>query len=324
MERHRITRYVEPLREGGSLPGLVEVDDDGLYVVKLRGAGQGVRALVSEIVVGELARAVGLRVPDLALLELDDAIGRAEPDPEIQELLRASVGDNVGLDFLPASLPFAMHVDRVIPPEESAAVVWLDLLTTNVDRTPRNPNLLWWHGHLWLIDHGAALYRQHAATLDATQADRPFPQIADHVLLPLLGADSDARVASLRAAHARLAPLLTPELLAGIVDQVPVEWVGEHDYAAYLSARADVVGRLLDEGTVLEVTASATTGPGTGGLPRGPEARLGLGPRVGAPPTEDAPGADAAPGAGGDDAVDEDELRRRASGDGPVDHGYGA
>ncbi|MBJ7473087.1 MAG: aminotransferase class I and II, partial [Solirubrobacteraceae bacterium] len=139
MERHRITRYVEPLREGGSLPGLVEVDDEGLYVVKLRGAGQGVRALVAEIVVGELARAIGLRVPDIALLELDDAIGRAEPDPEIQGLLRGSVGPNVGLDFLPSSLPFAVHAGHEVPQDEAARVVWLDLLTTNVDRTPRNP-----------------------------------------------------------------------------------------------------------------------------------------------------------------------------------------
>ncbi|MDO9356622.1 MAG: aminotransferase class I and II [Solirubrobacteraceae bacterium] len=287
MERHRITRYVEPLREGGSLPGLVEVDDDGLYVVKLRGAGQGVRALVSEIVVGELARALGLRVPVLALLELDDAIGRAEPDPEIQALLRGSVGDNVGLDFLPASLPFAIHADRAVPVEEAAAVVWLDLLTTNVDRTPRNPNLLWWHGHLWLIDHGAALYRQHAATLGPGEADRPFPQIADHVLLPLLGAAGAARVETLRTAHERLAPLLTTETLAGIVGQVPVDWAGDHDYAGYLAARVEVVGRTLAQTDSLEITGSATTGPGTGGLPRGPEAGRGLGPRVGAPKPKD-------------------------------------
>lgn len=282
METHRITRYVEPLREGGSLPGLVEVDDDGLYVVKLRGAGQGVRALVAEIVVGELARAIGLRVPTLALLELDEAIGRAEPDPEIQQLLRDSVGLNVGLDFLPASLPYAVHAGHDVPPEEAARVVWLDLLTTNVDRTPRNPNLLWWHAHLWLIDHGAALYRHHAANLSAAEADRPFPQIADHVLLTAFG-DPVQRVETLRAVHAELAPTLTPELLAGIVGEVPAEWRGEHDYAGYLAGRVNVVGRYLDGLDELAVTGSATTGPGTGGLPRGPEARKGLGPRVGAP-----------------------------------------
>ncbi len=289
MERHRITRYVEPLREGGSLPGLVEVDDEGLYVVKFRGAGQGVRALVSEIVVGELARALGLRVPILALLELDDAIGRAEPDREIQDLLRASVGDNVGMDFLPSSLPFAVHAGHDVPREEAARVVWLDLLTTNVDRTPRNPNLLWWHGQLWLIDHGAALYRQHAATLSASEADRPFPQIADHVLLTLLG-DPVARVELLRRAHAELAPLLTPDLLAGVVEQVPADWRGEHDYADYLRGRVEVVGRYLDGLDELRVTGSATTGPGTGGLPRGPEAGRGLGPRVGAPKPGDGAG----------------------------------
>lgn len=294
VETHRITRYVEPLREGGSLPGLVEVDDEGLYVVKLRGAGQGVRALVSEIVVGELARALGLRVPELALLELDDAIGRAEPDPEIQELLRASVGLNVGMDFLPSSLPFAVHAGHEVPVDEAAKVVWLDLLTTNVDRTPRNPNLLWWHGRLWLIDHGAALYRQHAATLNAGEADRPFPQIADHVLLTTLG-DPHRRVERLRATHAELAPQLTPELLAGVVGQVPDDWRGDHDYAGYLAGRAEVVGRYLDGIDELAVTGSATTGPGTGGLPRGPEAKRGLGPRVGAPKPPS--GGDAAAGA---------------------------
>lgn len=289
LPEHRITRYVEPLREGGSLPGLVEADDDGLYVVKLRGAGQGVRALVAEIVVGELARALGLRVPDLALLELDDAIGRAEPDPEIQALLRKSAGANVGLDFLPASLPFAIHAERRIEPPEAAQIVWLDLLTTNVDRTPRNTNLLWWHGHVWLIDHGAALYRQHAATLTAAEADRPFPQIVDHVLLPLLGDTPAARLEQLRRAHDVLGPQLTRDLLATIVANVPADWLGEHDYAAYLQARVAVVARTLAEATGLDSSDSASTGPGTGGLPRGPEARLGLGPRVGAPAAKPPP-----------------------------------
>ncbi|MBO9534946.1 MAG: aminotransferase class I and II [Solirubrobacteraceae bacterium] len=293
LARHRITRYVEPLREGGSLPGLVEADDDGLYVVKLRGAGQGIRALVAELVVGELARAIGLRVPELVFLELGDPIGRAEPDPEIQELLLASVGENVGLDFLPASLPFAVFAGHEIPLEEAAAVVWLDLVTTNVDRTPRNSNLLWWHGQLWLIDHGAALYRHHAATVGAGEADRPFPQIVDHILMPLLGDDPAARLEPLRAAHARLAPLVTPEVLAAIVANVPDDWRGEHDYAGYLAERIAVVGRWLEAIDGIDQTSSATSGPGTGGLPRGPEAGKGLGPRVGAPPK--ALGTDGAP-----------------------------
>ncbi len=292
LPRHRILRYVEPLREGGSLPGLVEADDDGLYVVKLRGAGQGLRALVAEIVVGELARGLELRIPDLAILELGPEIGRAEPDPEIQELLVGSAGDNVGLDFLPSALPFAIHAGHEVDRLEAAAIVWLDLITTNVDRTPRNPNLLWWHDQLWLIDHGAALYRHHAATLTADEADRPFPQIVDHVLLGLLGDDPATRLASLQAAHARLAPHIDASLLERVTSEVPVEWAGDHDYAAYLAARVVVVERWLGEIDGLQMTGSATTGPGTGGLPRGPEARRGLGPRVGAPrPRPDGGGA---------------------------------
>lgn len=282
----QITRYVAPLREGGSLPGLVEAADDGLYVVKLRGAGQGVRVLNAELIVGELARALGLRVPRIVMLELDPAIARSEPDPEIQSLLAASAGLNVGLDFLPASLPYSVHAGHGIAPQEAARVVWLDLLTTNVDRTPRNPNLLWWHGAMWLIDHGAALYRHHAATLGPGEADRPFPQLADHVLIGQLGGDPAARADALRAAHAELAPRLTPELLAQIAGLVPAEWAGEHDYAGYLGARVEVVGRLLGQLEGLSASGSASTGPGTGGLPRGPEARRGLGPRVGAPEEE--------------------------------------
>lgn len=286
LPRHRILRYVEPLREGGSLPGLVEVDDDGLYVVKLRGAGQGLRALVAEIVVGELARGLGLGMPELAILELGVEIGRAEPDPEIQELLVGSAGSNVGLDFLPAALPFAIHAGHEVGVEEAANVVWLDLVTTNVDRTPRNPNLLWWHGQLWLIDHGAALYRHHAATLSAAEADRPFPQIVDHVLLGVLGDDPATRLEALRAAHARLAPVADASLLERVTAEIPEDWAAPHDYAGYLAERVRVVGRWLTEIDGLQMTGSATTGPGTGGLPRGPEARRGLGPRVGAPRPE--------------------------------------
>ncbi len=157
----RATRYVTPLREGGSLPGLVEADDDGLYVVKFRGAGQGPRALAAEVIVGELARGLGLPVPDLVSMELDPRLGAAEPDPEIQELITASVGDNLGVDFLPGALTYSPAGTWQPDPELAAEIVWLDALTTNVDRTPRNLNLLIWHDRLWLIDHGAALYRQH-------------------------------------------------------------------------------------------------------------------------------------------------------------------
>ena len=153
------TRYVTPLREGGSLPAIVEADDDGLYVLKFRGAGQGPKALAAEIVAGELARDLGLPVPELVLIEVDPALGAAEPDPEIQELINASAGINLGVDFLPGSLPY----DPTDPPDADLAadVVWLDALITNVDRTPRNPNLLRWHRNLWLIDHGASLYAFH-------------------------------------------------------------------------------------------------------------------------------------------------------------------
>ena len=157
----RATRYAAPLREGGSLPALVEADDDGLYVVKMRGAGQGPKALVAEIIAGELARRAGLTVPEIVLVDLDAALAPAEPDQEIQDLLRASIGVNAGLDFLPGALAFDPGAPPPVDPAVAASVVWLDALVTNVDRTPRNPNLLEWHGRLWLIDHGAALYLHH-------------------------------------------------------------------------------------------------------------------------------------------------------------------
>ena len=191
-------RYVTPLREGGSLPGLVEADDDGLYVVKFRGAGQGLRALVAEVIVGELARRLGLLVPDLVTVEIDPVLGAAEPDPEIQDLITASAGANLGVDFLPGALPYT-PAGPWVPDERLAAdIVWLDALTTNVDRTPRNPNLLIWHDRLWLIDHGAALYLHHGGLDPVAHADKPFPLIKDHVLLPHAG--------SILEAHERLAP----------------------------------------------------------------------------------------------------------------------
>jgi hypothetical protein len=180
----RATRYATPLREGGSLPGVVEADDDGMYVVKFRGAGQGLKALVAEVIVGELARAVGLAVPEIVLVDVDPVLARAEPDPEIQDLIEASAGLNVGLDFLPGAL--AYDAAFPVPPEMAALVVWLDELTLNIDRTPRNPNLLVWHDRLWLIDHGAALFPHHAGDI-AGAARREFTAIADHVLAPIAG-----------------------------------------------------------------------------------------------------------------------------------------
>src|SRR3954447_14084996 len=198
------TRYVTPLREGGSLPGLVEADDDGFYVLKFRGAGQGPKALAAEVVAGGGARGLGLPVPELVLIELDPALGAAEPDPEIQELIAASAGINLGVDFLPGALPYT----PTEPPgaELAADIVWLDALVTNVDRTPKNPNLLWWHDRLWLIDHGAALYFHHATGHDPTHARTRFPAIAEHVLLPY--------ASSLREADERLAPRVDDRLLA--------------------------------------------------------------------------------------------------------------
>jgi hypothetical protein len=217
------TRYVAPLREGGSLPGLVEADDDGLYVCKFRGAGQGPLALVAEVIGGELARALGLLVPELVLMEVDPALAAAEPDPEIQELIQASGGTNLGVDFLPGSLPYTTAADGV-EADWAADVVWLDALITNVDRTPRNPNLLCWHGRVWLIDHGAALYRQHATEDYAAEAQRPFPQIADHVLL--------ARASGAAGAHARLAPRALAAV-DDVVAAVPEAWLTGPPRAAY-------------------------------------------------------------------------------------------
>src|SRR5918993_561552 len=197
LRRIEATRYVTPLREGGSLPALVEASDDGLYVLKFRGAGQGPKALVAEVVAGELARALGFTVPELALVELDPALGRAEPDAEIQDLLAASAGINLGVDFLPGALPFGPAAGPAPDPSLAADVVWLDALVTNVDRTAKNTNLLLWHGRLWLIDHGAALYFHHAPAPVAGHERTPFAPIAEHVLLPFAGSvlEADVRLA---------------------------------------------------------------------------------------------------------------------------------
>lgn len=211
------TRYVEPFREGGSLPALVEADDDGLYVLKFHGAGQGPRALVAELVAGEIARALGLPVPVIAFITLDPDLGRAEPDAEIRDLLKASPGLNLGLDFLPGALAYDPAAGRGVDPALAADVVWLDALLTNVDRSAANPNMLWWHGRLWLIDHGAALFGHHADPLMAEDWARPFARGADHVLLPL--------AEPIAAADARLAGRLDRATLEEIVSLVPDAWL---------------------------------------------------------------------------------------------------
>ena len=236
------TRYVTPLREGGSLPALVEADDDGLYVLKFRGAGQGRKALVAEVVAGELARALGLPVPELVLVELDPAIGRAEPDPEIQDLLLASEGTNLGVDFLPGALPFSPAAGPEPETDFAADVVWLDALVTNVDRTPQNPNLLWWHRRLWLIDHGAALYWHHTSAHPVDHELGRFEAIRDHVLLPY--------ASSIVAADARLAPRAAPDVLAEAAAAVPAAWLdreGAELYVDYLSRRLAEPRQFVEE-----------------------------------------------------------------------------
>jgi hypothetical protein len=213
------TRYVIPLREGGSLPGLVEADDDGLYVLKFRGAGQGVRALIAEILAGELGRVIGLPIPELVLVEIDPALGRAEPDIEIKELIDRSPGINLGVDFLPGALPFDAGLSPPPEPDLAASIVWFDALLTNPDRTARNPNLLVWHRRLWCIDHGAALYVHHTWRDPAVHAARPFDRIVDHVLLPYAGPID--RVAEPLVAR------LDETTLRRIIGSLPEDWLSE-------------------------------------------------------------------------------------------------
>jgi hypothetical protein len=211
-----ITRYITPLREGGSLPAVVEADDEGMYVLKFRGAGQGSKALVAELVAGEIARMLGLPVPELVIAELDVELARTEPDPEIQALIQASAGLNLALDFLPGSVNFDPAVD-IMAGELASSVVWFDAFTSNVDRTARNTNLLVWHRQPWLIDHGAALYFHHAWEGGANDAGNRFALIKDHVLLPQ--ADAIAHV------DAGLAARLERDVFHHILAQVPDAWL---------------------------------------------------------------------------------------------------
>jgi hypothetical protein len=213
----RAIRYLTPLREGGSVPAIVEADDDGTYVAKFRGAAQGPRALVAELIAGELGRLLGLPVPQLVLIELDAMLARSEPDEEIQELLRASAGLNIALDYLPGALNWEPALAPPPDPELAARVVWFDAFITNVDRTPKNPNMLRWHRALYLIDHGAALYFHHDWASHMARSRSPFAMIRNHALLPLAG--------DLRATDAALAPRITLAALHDIVAQVPDAWL---------------------------------------------------------------------------------------------------
>ena len=243
------TRYVMPLREGGSLPAIIEADDDGMYVLKFRGAGQGPKALAAELLAGELARAAGLLVPTIVLVELDPDLARTEPDPEIQSLIRASAGLNLALDYLPGSVAFDPVTENPSA-ELASAIVWFDAFVTNVDRTARNTNLLMWHRRLWLIDHGAALYFHHAWDDDYIAHSRtPFPMIKDHVLLPC--------AAKLEDADRLMTERITPEVIAAVVALLPDVWMADDApgaaprdpqvYAAYLLSRLESRQAFLEE-----------------------------------------------------------------------------
>lgn len=236
MRTVRVTRYVTPLREGGSLPAIVEADDEGTYVLKFRGAGQGPKALIAELVSGEIARALGLPIPELVFAELHEDLARTEPDPEIFALIKASAGLNLAIDYLPGSMtfdPLAQPTD----PELVSRIVWFDAFVSNVDRTPRNTNLLSWHRRVWLIDHGASLYMHHASnwTSDAARARDPFPKIREHVLL--------RRASRLAAIDADMAARLTPAIISAIVGLIPEEWLA----ASQPAARPEDYGRYLME-----------------------------------------------------------------------------
>lgn len=242
-----VTRYVTPLREGGSLPAIAEADDGFMYVLKFRGAGQGPNALIAELISGEIARALGFKVPEIVFANLDEAFGRTEPDEEIQDLLKASVGLNLALHYLSGSFTFDPVVTTV---DESlaSAIVWLDAFITNVDRTARNTNMLTWHNELWLIDHGASLYFHHAWSKPEAQAKKPFLPIKDHVLLPYAAKLDEAN----EGAH----KIITPDLLTSIVSLVPDEWLADdtmsitekwEGYIQFLSTRLSISDQFINE-----------------------------------------------------------------------------
>jgi hypothetical protein len=232
-----VMRYVTPLREGGSLPAIAEADDDFLYVLKFRGAGQGVKALIAELIGGEIARILGFRVPELVFANLDTAFGRAEPDEEIQDLLKASVGLNLALHYLSGAITYD-PVLTTLDEKLASQIVWLDCLLTNVDRTPRNTNMLMWHKELWLIDHGAALYFHHSWHNWQEQATRPFAMIKDHVLLP--------RASELEAVDAEFRTLLTPERIRTVVNLIPDEWLTGESIEETAAERREVYARFLE------------------------------------------------------------------------------
>jgi hypothetical protein len=235
-----VTRYVTPLREGGSVPAIVEADDDGMYVLKFRGAGQGPKALIAELVAGEIGRAAGLPVPEIVFIELDPDLARTEPDPEIQDLIKASAGLNIALDYLPGAVTFD-PITQTPAVELASAVVWFDAFISNVDRTARNTNMLMWHRQLQLIDHGAALYFHHSWTNYLERSRDPFTRIKDHVLLPFASAIADI--------HESMIARITPELIRSIIAAIPDSWLaGDKTFARpdeYRDAYTDYLLRRL-------------------------------------------------------------------------------
>jgi len=213
-----VIRYVTPLREGGSMPAIAEADDEFLYVVKFRGAGQGTKALIAEIIGGEIARALGFRVPEIVHVTLDEAFGRTEPDEEIQDLLKASIGLNLGLHYLSGSITYDPAVVKV-DPKLASQIVWLDCLLTNMDRTPRNTNMLMWHKELWLIDHGACLYFHHSMGNWKEQAIKPFVLIKDHVLLP--------QATELEEVDKEFKAILSDQLIETIIGLIPDDFLSQ-------------------------------------------------------------------------------------------------
>lgn len=228
------TRYVTPLREGGSLPAIIEADDEQLYALKFRGAGQGIKALIAELVAGELIRALGLPVPELVFVELDAAFGLSEPDPEIQDLLRASEGLNLAMAYLSSALTFEPLLAPPPAADLASAIVWCDAYVTNVDRTPHNPNMLLLDEQIWLIDHGASLYIQHTWADYRTHSQTRFAQIRHHILLPF--------ASQIAAADARLSAQLTPDLIRAVVEMIPDDWlIGQSGFATPADHRAAYV-----------------------------------------------------------------------------------
>lgn len=245
------TRFVLPLREGGSVPGLCEADDDGLYVVKFHAAAQGPKTLTAELIAGEIGRKLGLRVPELVLVNLPIELSIGEPDPEIQELLARSEGLNLGLDFLPGALPYDPATKAPVDPVLAADIVWFDAFIANVDRTVRNPNLLRWHDDLWLIDHGAAIYPHHRWQDPTAQGRRSFAAIKDHVLLPMAG--------SLVDADARMSARLDESALWSVIGGVPDIWLPDNEeigsalqqreaYMTFFTSRLEGPRPFIEEG----------------------------------------------------------------------------